>query len=181
MDSTTAKNMAVANIRRRRGYQWEETLVKRFNCLAGWTAFRLGSPSINLPDILAVNSRTGHLVVIEAKSGSGTSLSVPAEQIKRCLEWTRVFSAYDKRHVILAYKFLSKKRVGASKYRSRELREFYKVWAPRANVTERICTYDGDLYTRLDGRRRRARPAECVMPFKTMQPASILDGARIIF
>ena len=46
----------IAKTRRQRGYQWEDTLVKRFNSLEGWKAFRLGSPSVALPDVLVVNN-----------------------------------------------------------------------------------------------------------------------------
>ena len=46
----TAKNIEnrkVSKTRRQRGYQWEDTLVKRFNALDSWKAFRLGSPSVH--------------------------------------------------------------------------------------------------------------------------------------
>jgi len=49
-------NQKAARIRRQRGYHWEDTLVKRFNNSEKWKAFRLGSPSIALPDVLAVNT-----------------------------------------------------------------------------------------------------------------------------
>lgn len=179
-------NRAAARTRRQRGYQWEDTLVKRFSASDGWTAFRLGSPSIGLPDILAVNSRSRHLVVIEAKSGSGEALSVPADQLERCMRWVETFSAYKKRHVVLAYKFISKKRTGTATYRPRELREFYKVRGPRSRVAEYVCRYDGSFYSRRGGasdeRRVPVRGAsECAMPFKTRQPAGALKNARIIF
>ncbi len=178
-------NRAAARTRRQRGYQWEDTLVKRFNSSEGWRAFRLGSPSTGLPDILAVNPKKGHLVVIEAKSGSGTALSVPAEQVERCRVWADTFSAFKKRHVILAYKFISKRRIGTAEYRPRELHEFYKVRGHRSKTTECICTYDGRFYTRREGLdsdyRVPVRGAECVMPFETRQPAEAVRGARIIF
>ena len=50
---TMAKNIQnkkSAKLRRQRGYHWEDTLVKRFNALENWKAFRLGSPSVALPD-----------------------------------------------------------------------------------------------------------------------------------
>ena len=47
-------NKKTAQIRRQRGYNWEDTLVKRFNSLESWKAFRLGSPSVALPDVLCV-------------------------------------------------------------------------------------------------------------------------------
>lgn len=53
---TRMKNEKSARMRRQRGYHWEDTIVKRFNSVDGWKAFRLGSPSIALPDVLAVNN-----------------------------------------------------------------------------------------------------------------------------
>ena len=50
-------NQKRARIRRQRGYHWEDTIVKRFNSIEGWNAFRLGSPSIALPDVLAVSTK----------------------------------------------------------------------------------------------------------------------------
>ena len=63
----------IAKTRRQRGYQWEDTLVKRFNSLEGWKAFRLGSPSVALPDVLVVNNKKSVIFTIEAKSGTGTT------------------------------------------------------------------------------------------------------------
>ena len=111
-------------------------LVKRFNALINWKAFRLGSPSIALPDVLAVNTENSTIFTIEAKSGTSTSLPVPYDQIERCLEWIKTFDIYKKRHVLLAFKFLSKKRLGLGKYESRELREFYKIWDERLDITD---------------------------------------------
>ena len=179
-------NIAAAKIRRQRGYQWEDTLVKRFNSQKGWKAFRLGSPSTGLPDILAVNTHTKHLIVIEAKSGSGNTLSVPADQIERCMMWINTFSAYKKRHVILAYKFGSKMRIGTARYSKRPLREFYKIRGPRTALTECICTYDGKFYAKHDNKSDTSSKVpiygtECIMPFKTKQPSNALKNARIIF
>ena len=57
----------IAKTRRQRGYNWEDTLVKRFNSMDNWKAFRLGSPSVALPDILCVNNEDKILFTIEAK------------------------------------------------------------------------------------------------------------------
>jgi len=51
-----AINKKTARTRRQRGYNWEDTLVKRFNATNSWKAFRLGSPSVALPDVLTVNN-----------------------------------------------------------------------------------------------------------------------------
>ena len=84
----------IAKTRRQRGYQWEDTLVKRFNKIDNWKAFRLGSPSVALPDILSVNNEESILYTLEAKSGTGTTLTVPSDQIIRCLNWTNNFEVY---------------------------------------------------------------------------------------
>ena len=125
----------IAQTRRQRGYNWEDTLVKRFNKMENWKAFRLGSPSVALPDILCVNNIDSIIFTIEAKSGTGTTLTVPFDQIIRCLSWTNNFTVYKTRKVILAFKFLSKKRIGVGKYEKRELREFYKIWNAKKDST----------------------------------------------
>ena len=139
-------NKKTAQIRRQRGYNWEDTLVKRFNSLESWKAFRLGSPSVALPDVLSVNNLESTIFTIEAKSGTGTTLHVPFDQIERCLNWIDNFQVYQKREVILAFKFLSKKRIGTDKYEKRELREFYKVWDKKKKIIDVACTYDGKTY-----------------------------------
>ena len=102
-------NKKIAKTRRQRGYHWEDTIVKRFNALEDWKAFRLGSPSVALPDILAVSTENSTLFTIEAKSGTVMSLPVPADQIERCLKWAETFELYKTRKVVLAFKFLSLK------------------------------------------------------------------------
>ena len=61
---TKTNNQKAAKTRRQRGYQWEDTLVKRFNASADWKAFRLGSPSIALPDVLAVNTENSTILLL---------------------------------------------------------------------------------------------------------------------
>jgi len=141
-----SKNKKIARIRRQRGYHWEDTIVKRFNALDDWKAFRLGSPSVALPDVLVVSGKSSTIFTIEAKSGTGNTLQVPFDQIIRCLNWTNTFGLYKTRKVILAFKFLSKKRVGVGKYESRELREFFKVWDETKNAIDCVCTYEGKTY-----------------------------------
>jgi len=165
-------NQKIARIRRQRGYQWEDTIVKRFNNTDKWKAFRLGSPSIALPDVLAVNTNNSTIFTIEAKSGTSTSLPVPADQIERCLSWIKTFDIYKKRNVLLAFKFLSKKRIGIGKYESRELREFFKIWDESLEITDCVCTYDGKFFAKINGQRKELFLKECPMPFKTKQRTS---------
>ena len=142
-DSPITNNQKAARMRRQRGYQWEDTIVKRFNGTNSWKAFRLGSPSIALPDVLAVSTDNNAIFTIEAKSGTSTSLPVPADQIERCLSWIKTFDIYKKRNVLLAFKFLSKKRIDIGKYESRELREYFKIWDESLEITDCVCTYEG--------------------------------------
>ncbi len=169
---TKKNNQKAAKLRRQRGYQWEDIQVKRFNSVNHWKAFRLGSPSIALPDVLAVNTKENTIFTMEAKSGTSTSLLVPADQIERCLEWIKTFDIYKKRNVLLAFKFLSKKRIDIGKYESRELREFYKIWDESLEITDCVCTYDGKFFAKVDGKRKELFLKECVMPFKTKQRTS---------
>ena len=165
-------NQKSARLRRQRGYHWEDTIVKRFNGSDQWRAFRLGSPSIALPDVLAVNTNESTLFAIEAKSGTSTSLPVPFDQIERCLDWTKTFDIYKKRKVLLAFKFLYKKRIDIGKYESRELREYFKIWDESLDITDCVCTYEGKFYAKIDGSRKELFLKECKMPFKTKQRTS---------
>ena len=163
------KNKKSSRIRRQRGYHWEDTIVKRFNSVNGWKAFRLGSPSTGLPDVLAVSTNNNAIFTIEAKSGTGTSLPVPADQIERCDKWIKTFDIYKNRKVVLAFKFLSKKRVGLGEYEGRQLREFFKIWDNSLEFNNCICTYDGEMFTHVNGKRKKILLKECIMPFKTKQ------------
>ena len=160
-------NKKTAQTRRQRGYNWENTLVKRFNSINSWKAFRLGSPSVALPDVLSINNVESIIFTIEAKSGTGTTLFVPFDQIERCLNWIDTFQVYQKREVILAFKFLSKKRIGTGKYEKRELREFYKVWDKKKKVIDCVCTYDGKTYALKNGKQKKLVLKDFLMPFKS--------------
>ncbi len=160
-------NKKIARTRRQRGYHWEDTLVKRFNATQGWKAFRLGSPSVALPDILAVSTIANTIFTIEAKSGTGTTLPVPYDQIIRCLKWINTFELYKTRKMVLAFKFLSKKRIGTGKYEHRQLREFFKVWDESNPITDCVCTYEGKTYALINGKRQKLELENYQMPFKS--------------
>ena len=164
---TSIINKKTARRRSQRGYNWEDTLVKRFNSLQNWKAFRLGSPSVALPDVLAVNNPESMIFTIEAKSGTGTTLQVPFDQIERCLNWVDNFQVYQNREVILAFKFLSKKRTGVGTYEKRKLHEFYKVWDKTKKPIDFVCTYDGRIYALKNGRQKRLELKDFLMPFKS--------------
>ena len=164
---TKKDNKKIARTRRQRGYHWEDTIVKRFNALKDWKAFRLGSPSVALPDVLVVSTKNNIIFTIEAKSGTGTTLQVPFDQIIRCLKWTDTFQLYRKRIVILAFKFLSKKRIDIGKYESRELREFFKVWDESLKITDCVCTYEGDIFSLENRKRSKISLEDYPMPFNS--------------
>lgn len=119
---------------------------------AQWRARRLGGSSTGLPDIVAVNNDAGILLTIEAKSGTSDILYVPLDQIERCLMVRNMFGIYPERHIILAFKFMGKKRFrrkNETVYESRRLTEYYKV----ADIVIGMkalpivkCTYDGKTY-----------------------------------
>ena len=163
----------IAQTRRQRGYNWEDTLVKRFNKMDDWKAFRLGSPSVALPDILCVNNENSMIFTIEAKSGTGTTLTVPFDQIIRCLNWTNNFTVYNTRKVVLAFKFLSKKRIGVGEYEKRELREFYKVWNDKKTPRDIVCKYDGTTYALIEGKKQEMKIKDYEMPFKSKHRKTI--------
>jgi len=169
-------NVKIARTRRQRGYHWEDTLVKRFNGVDGWKAFRLGSPSVALPDILAVSTENSTIFTIEAKSGTTNSLVVPFDQVQRCLKWVNTFELYGTRRVIFAFKFLSKKRIGLGQYEKRELREYYKVWDTKRQPIDFACNYDGTTYLLEDGKRQKADFEDYAMPFSTRH-AKMAPGA----
>jgi Holliday junction resolvase len=141
----------LGNIRRSRGYNFEHTLVQRLNN-GQWRARRLGGSSTGLPDIVAVNNDAGILLTIEAKSGTSDILYVPLDQIERCLIVRNMFGIYPERHIVLAFKFMGKKRFrrkNETVYQSRRLIEYYKV----ADIVVGMkalpiikCTYDGKTY-----------------------------------
>ena len=164
MEASNDQKAKSARLRRRRGYRWEDTLVKRLNGAGGWRAFRLGSPSVALPDVLAVNTEDRAMLIMEAKSGAKTSLSVPPNQIQRCLDWRDTFDIYDTRTVVLAFKFLSKKRLDSGAYENRAMREYYKVWDPAVEPVECVCTYDGQTHALINKARRQMEMADYPMP-----------------
>ena len=160
----------MGNIRRSRGYSFEHTLVQRLNN-GVWNARRLGGSSTGLPDIIAVNNIEATLLSIEAKSGTGDALYVPQDQIKRSLLIRNMFSFYTKRHFILAFKFMRKKRYmrkGQIVYEHRKLIEYYKVADIFDNMDDIAvvkCTYEGKIFAIRRGKSRRLNLPDYVMPF----------------
>ncbi len=155
---------AASRARRQRGYSWEGTISRRFNALEDWSAYRLGSPSTSLPDVLALNPSKSSAYIMEAKSGTTNRLVVPVDQVERCVDWAHVLGPYQKRRVVLAFKFLSKKRIARGEYGERELREYYKEWDSAARPVECVCHYDGSTYGRDGGVRVDLDLPDCAVP-----------------
>ena len=164
----------MGNIRRSRGYNYEHALVQKLNSSGSWRARRLGGSSTGLPDIVAVNNDDGVLLTIEAKSGASDILYVPQDQIERCLVIRNMFAIYPKRHIILAFKFMGKKRFrrkNETVYESRKLLEYYKVADALSSMKVLPiiikCTYAGHMqYTR--GRLCRLTCLNILCPSKNL-------------
>ncbi|MFP3224659.1 MAG: hypothetical protein RXR30_02500 [Nitrososphaeria archaeon] len=104
---------------KKRGYDWEDKVVKIF-IKKGWKAVRLGSPSVNLPDVLAINDQKNMIIAIEAKASKGDKIYVPLAEINRLFNFLEMFGAYKRKEAVLAIKFL---KVKGKKMRE----EFYRV------------------------------------------------------
>lgn len=161
----------MGNIRRSRGYGYEHALVQRMNN-GVWYARRLGGSSTGLPDIVAVNNTAGILLTIEAKSGTSDILYVPQDQVERCLMIRNMFGLYPERHIILAFKFMSKKRFRRkyeTVYESRKLLEYYKVADMVADMSVLPiikCTYDGRTFAIHKGKTVALNLPDYSMPFQ---------------
>jgi Holliday junction resolvase len=174
------KKLKLKNIRRSRGYSYEHTLVQRLND-GSWLARRLGGSSTGLPDIVAVNNKEAILLSIEAKSGTGDSLYVQPDQLQRCLLIRDMFRHYKTKHVILAFKFMRKKRFTRKKqivYERRRLIEYYKI-ADKLEKSKSLpvikCTYMGKTYMMYNGRFTQKTLPNYIMPFqiKIKQPSKV--------
>lgn len=157
-------------IRRSRGYSFEHVLVQKLNSNS-WNARRLGGSSANLPDIIAVNNEESIFLSIEAKSGTADNLYVQSDQIQRCFQLRNMFKVYKTAHVILAFKFMQKRRIieeGKTAYRHRKLQEYYKIadkYSRVKNLPAIKCTYDGRTYELMNSQTRSCTLKDYVMPF----------------
>ena len=160
----------MGNIRRSRGYSYEYLIVNRLNNKY-WTAKRLGGSSVGLPDIVAVNNNKGILLAIEAKSGTGDALYVPSDQIERCFSIANMFRYYKNKHVILAFKFMRKKRIKKNHeniYASRKLVEYYKVadiLEGKRKFPQIKCNYTGETFVVSESASTKFVLPEFKMPF----------------
>jgi len=170
----------LGNIRHSRGYSYEHALVQRLN-RGFWNARRLGGSSTGLPDIVAVNNADGILLTIEAKSGTSDILYVPQDQLERCMKIRNMFGIYPTRHIVLAFKFMSKKRFRRSNktvYESRKLLEYYKI-ADIVGSMKHLpvikCTYEGKTYAiHRNGRTSLLDLPSFVMPFQKIDDPAVI-------
>ena len=169
----------MGHIRRSRGYSYEHTLVQRLNN-GFWISRRLGGSSTGLPDIIAVNNIESTLLTIEAKSGTSDILYVAPDQIERCLLIRDMFRRYRKRHAVLAFKFMRKKRFKRKQgviYEKRKMLEYYKIadkFMNLNNVPLLKCTYDGNIFVAHDGNFVKNNLPDFTMPFEEH-----LNGERV--
>lgn len=93
-----------------RGYAFENKLVKEFSDSAnGWSARRLGGSSSGLPDVIITNNMTSTLYSVECKSTYGNYAYIQRLQIDRCMDMLDMFSVYENKFVVFAFKFASTK------------------------------------------------------------------------
>jgi Holliday junction resolvase len=160
----------INRVRRNRGYSFEHVLVQKLNTNS-WNARRLGGSSANLPDIIAVNNKESVFLSIEAKSGTADSLYVASDQIQRCFQIRDMFQVYKTAHVILAFKFMQKKRIreeGKTHYIHRKLQEYYKIADKYSRLKDLPiikCSYDGRTYELINSHAKPCNLKDYIMPF----------------
>lgn len=139
-----------SRLRRNRGYSFESHVVKKFQS-HNWKSKRLGSPSTNLPDVMAVDNVNKRVVAVEAKSTINNLAYVPEDQINRCINWVNMLDLYNSKEVVLAFKFPATTTLRKNKPVKRKLRYFYKVFPhKKLNPTIVKCDYNGDTFTMND-------------------------------
>jgi len=139
-------NKKINKTRRQRGYAFENYIVNTFNDISGWSSKRLGSPSVQLPDVMCVNDYYKTIIAIEAKSTVQNYAYVPADQIERCRNWVNMFGIYDSKYVVLAFKFGQTLQIIKNQSVSRKLRYHYKIFPhKRFSPSEIRADYDGNV------------------------------------
>ena len=134
-------------VQRRRGYAFEKYLTDYLNKTGDWHARRLGAPSTELPDILAVNNKRKIIIAIECKSTVSNNTKIPDYQIKRCLDIVDDFKLYSGL-AVLAYKFGRKNNTRDEKIPSgnpRKTAYYYYTWDKKLNYMDISCNNHGVL------------------------------------
>lgn len=120
----------------KRGYNFENSLVNYFKDF-GWHSKRLGGSSIHIPDIISTkryNGKYDYYVTVEAKATGLDRVEIPNDEVWRCFNWFDMFPIYNdfplrQKHVIFAYKFLSRKAGDFKKkdVKGRTPKEYYHI------------------------------------------------------
>ena len=128
----------MSNLRRSRGYVWEDNVVNIFQ-EKGFSATRLGGTTISMPDVSAHRDQSQLIIGIECKSSRADIAFVPGKQIQRCVNWVNMWGLYQYKMVILAFKFGNK---GTGKQRERK--EYLKIWNSKLQISKKLsCNYNG--------------------------------------
>lgn len=136
-------NKKTNKTRRQRGYAFESSIVKMLYNSTNWIGKRLGSPSTNLPDVMGINNDIRTIIAIEAKSTHQTLAYVPYDQIERCSDWINHFQVYDKKMVVLAFKF-------GQITGKRKLKIIYKVYPIGKYLPRDVrCDYEGNIWIKI--------------------------------
>lgn len=102
---------------RRRGYDFENWLVKEVSSYPYWGARRLGGSSTGLPDVMmSYTKEEMHndgliwktiILAVECKEGENNTLYVEREQVRRAyVAITALWQSIDSKWILLAFKFL---------------------------------------------------------------------------
>ncbi|MDW0163914.1 MAG: hypothetical protein QOK65_00835, partial [Nitrososphaeraceae archaeon] len=96
---------------------------------------------------------------------------VPSDQIQRCFQIRDMFRVYKTAHVVLAFKFMQKRRIreeGKTVYIHRKLQEYYKIADKYSRMKEYPiikCTYDGNTYEIRNSETKKCNLKNYIMPF----------------
>lgn len=139
----------MATLRHKRGYAFERYIVKNIND-DKWDSRILGGASTGLPDVVVTNNFDSILFSIEAKSTVGNKLNIPQDEFIRCAKILTWLKTYEKKYIVLAFKFGSGKvKEGKAKRKKGEERFYYfKVLEHMAitNLNYIYCNIDGEIW-----------------------------------
>lgn len=123
---------------RKRGYKYERKLADRIDGMENWTAWRLGAPQIQLPDILAISY--DEVYAIECKSTvSKNECTIPYHQAIMCYNLAETFGRYPIRMAVGAVSFPN-----ATQNRKNIEYMFELPIVPGCDI---VCTKSGKIYT----------------------------------
>lgn len=135
----------LSNLRRQRGYSWEQKMIEKFTDLK-FNSVRLGGTTTSMPDVSAHKDDSSLIISIECKSGISNSLIVPKKQLLRCMDWCKTWGLYQNKIVILAFKFARKDVKG----NNRKGRQYLKTWNWKFTPADVKCGYDGNVFLKYD-------------------------------